>query len=35
VREGCALLQGLAICGTCGRKLAIYYDGPVKTTPGY
>ena len=35
VREGCALLQGLAICGTCGRKLAVYYDGPAKTTPGY
>ena len=27
VREGCALLQGLATCGTCGRKLAVYYDG--------
>ena len=26
VREGCALLQGLATCGTCGRKLAVYYD---------
>ena len=35
VREGCALLQGLAICATCGRKLAVYYDGPAKTTPGY
>ena len=35
VREGCALLQGLATCGTCGRKLAVYYDGPAKTTPGY
>ena len=35
VREGCALLQGLAICGVCGRKLAVYYDGPAKTTPGY
>ena len=35
MREGCALLQGLAICGTCGRKLAVYYDGPAKTTPGY
>jgi len=19
----------------CGRKLAVYYDGPAKTTPGY
>src|SRR5215207_3601491 len=35
VREGCALLQGLATCGTCGRKLAVYYDGPHKSTPGY
>ena len=34
-REGCALLQGLATCGVCGRKLAVYYDGPAKTTPGY
>ena len=30
VREGCALLQGLATCGTCGRKLAVYYDGPAQ-----
>jgi DNA invertase Pin-like site-specific DNA recombinase len=35
VREGCALLQGLATCGTCGRRLAVYYDGPTKSTPGY
>jgi DNA invertase Pin-like site-specific DNA recombinase len=35
VREGCALLQGLAICGICGRKLAVYYDGEHKATPGY
>jgi DNA invertase Pin-like site-specific DNA recombinase/uncharacterized protein YndB with AHSA1/START domain len=35
LREGCALLQGLATCATCGRKLAVYYDGPAKTTPGY
>ena len=35
VREGCALLQGLATCATCGRKLTVYYDGPAKTTPGY
>jgi len=35
VREGCALLQGLASCGVCGRKLAVYYDGPHKSTPGY
>jgi DNA invertase Pin-like site-specific DNA recombinase len=35
VREGCALLQGLATCGTCGRKLAVFYQGPTKATPGY
>jgi len=35
VREGCALLQGLATCGTCGRRLAVYYDGPTRSTPGY
>jgi DNA invertase Pin-like site-specific DNA recombinase len=35
VREGAALLQGLATCGTCGRKLAVFYRGPAKSTPGY
>ena len=35
VREGCALLQGLATCGTCGRKLTVFYQGPAKATPGY
>src|SRR6185312_17325696 len=35
VREGCALCQGLATCGTCGRKLAVYYEGKHKATPGY
>jgi len=35
VREGCALLQGLAVCGTCGRKLAVFYQGQAKSTPGY
>jgi DNA invertase Pin-like site-specific DNA recombinase len=35
VREGAALLQGLATCGSCGRKLAVYYEGPSKSTPGY
>jgi DNA invertase Pin-like site-specific DNA recombinase len=35
VREGCALPQGLATCGTCGRKLAIFYRGPAKTVPNY
>jgi DNA invertase Pin-like site-specific DNA recombinase len=35
VREGCALLQGLATCGTCGRKPAIFYTGPAKCVPNY
>ena len=35
VREGCALLQGLATCGKCGRKLAIFYAGPAKCVPNY
>jgi hypothetical protein len=35
VREGCALCQGLGTCGSCGRKLAVYYDGTAKSTPGY
>jgi hypothetical protein len=29
------LLQGLATCGICGRKLAVFYEGPTKATPGY
>jgi DNA invertase Pin-like site-specific DNA recombinase/uncharacterized protein YndB with AHSA1/START domain len=35
VREGCALLQGLAVCGHCGRKLAVHYRGKHRATPGY
>src|SRR6266516_4880700 len=35
VREGCALLQGLATCGSCGRKLAIFYAGPSRCVPNY
>jgi DNA invertase Pin-like site-specific DNA recombinase len=27
VREGAALLQGIAVCGRCGRKLHVAYDG--------
>jgi len=34
VREGVALLQGLAICGRCGRRLAVHYQG-ANSTPGY
>jgi len=34
IREGSALLQGLATCGRCGRKLKVYYQGR-HSTPGY
>ena len=34
VREGSALLQGLATCGRCGRKLHVYYQGR-HSSPGY
>ena len=34
-REGCALLQGLAICGICGRRPGVFYRGPAKSIPGY
>jgi DNA invertase Pin-like site-specific DNA recombinase/predicted DNA-binding protein (UPF0251 family) len=34
IREGTALLQGLAVCGKCGRKLKTYYQGN-NSTPGY
>ena len=34
VREGAALLQGLASCGHCGRRLKTHYRGR-NTTPGY
>ena len=34
VREGSAQLQGLASRGICGRRLAVFYDGPAKSTLG-
>jgi DNA invertase Pin-like site-specific DNA recombinase len=34
VREGSALLQGLASCGHCGRRLHTHYRGR-NSTPGY
>jgi DNA invertase Pin-like site-specific DNA recombinase/predicted DNA-binding transcriptional regulator AlpA len=34
VREGSALLQGLASCGHCGRRLHIHYRGR-NSSPGY
>ena len=34
IREGSALLQGIATCGRCGRRLRVYYQGQ-HSTPGY
>ena len=34
VREGGALLQGIAMCGHCGRKLRTHYTGRT-ASPGY
>ena len=34
VREGSALLQGLAACGHCGRRLHTHYRGR-RSSPGY
>jgi DNA invertase Pin-like site-specific DNA recombinase len=34
VREGSALLQGIAICGSCGRRLKVHYKGRL-SAPGY
>src|SRR6266480_2770423 len=34
VREGSALLQGLATCGHCGRRLMVHYRGR-NSAPGY
>jgi len=34
VREGSALLQGIATCGHCGRRLNTHYRGR-NSTPGY
>ena len=34
VREGTALLQGIAACGGCGRPLKVHYKGRY-STPGY
>lgn len=34
IREGAALLQGIATCGRCGRRLRVYYQGRC-STPGY
>jgi len=36
VREGQALLQGIAVCGQCGRKLMVHYQGKRgRKSPAY
>lgn len=40
VREGCALLQGVAYCGKCGRRMGVRYDvypayGTMISKPSY
>lgn len=34
-REGAALLQGLLLCGSCGRKLTVRYQGRGGWSPTY
>ena len=34
-REGCALLQGLVICGKCGRRMSVRYTGNGGIIPRY
>jgi hypothetical protein len=34
-RKGAALLQGIAICGRCGRRMSVRYSGPYNDYPVY
>ena len=34
-RKGCALLQGIASCGRCGRRMGLHYSGPHGDYPVY
>jgi hypothetical protein len=34
-RKGSALLQGIAICGCCGRHMSLQYSGPKGDYPVY
>ena len=34
-RKGSALLQGIAICGCCGRHMSLRYSGPNGDYPVY
>jgi len=34
-RKGSALLQGLVVCGRCGRRMGLRYSGPDANYPVY
>ena len=34
-RKGVALLQGVAVCGRCGRRMTLRYSGPRADYPVY
>jgi hypothetical protein len=34
-RRGWALLQGIAVCGRCGRRMTLRYAGPQGDYPLY
>ncbi|MEP9390078.1 recombinase family protein [Mesorhizobium sp. KR9-304] len=34
-RKGAALLQGIAVCGRCGRRMSLRYSGPAGNYPVY
>jgi DNA invertase Pin-like site-specific DNA recombinase len=34
-RKGAALLQGIAVCGRCGRRMSVRYSGPHNNYPVY
>ncbi|MBP0447896.1 recombinase family protein [Roseomonas sp. SSH11] len=34
-RQGAALLQGIASCGRCGRRMSLHYSGPHGDYPVY
>jgi hypothetical protein len=34
-RKGHALLQGIAVCGRCGRRMGLHYSGPQGDYPVY
>ena len=34
-RKGAAMLQGIAVCGRCGRRMSVRYSGPHADYPVY